>query len=618
MIYVVTKQSLSFDENKIKVSSELNELFEYWENKDSIGVDTETTGFDVFNNTLLTLQLGDKDNQWVIDALTVPIIQVKHLLESKLTLYHNFAFDGKWLYHNGINIKNIYDSFLAECILSAGFDSDKRNLGLNDVSKKYLGIEISKDDRGLIHRQGLTERVIKYCAKDVAHLHQIRKEQLKEIDKWELGKVLELENRVARVFMKMTYEGLLIDSEKWIEVAELTEKTVTETTKRLDEHVVELAKTNVKLQPLINNQLNLFNFEENLTSINWASNSQKKEILNTIGILVDDVSDKTLQRLKNHGIIKELILLSKNLKLSTTFGREFLSFINPKTGRIHPEIWQILSGSARISMSRPNCQQLPSHGELAEKIMSAIIAEKGKVLVTSDVGQFELALIAEYSQDPLWLEIFKSGKDLHAELCSKVFKIPIEKVRDPFPMKPDLTYRYVSKTISFGLSYGLSEFKLSDVLQTTPLEAKKIINQFFAVVPKVKEFLNLLAKTAVENGRIRSDPYYRRIRWFPNLDPNNFKTIGETERAAKNYVPQSSNGNLLKQCLINLQEKIDLNGYPVRILLTVHDSIVSETTENFAEEWKIIQENTMKETIKLIIKSFDIKVDSVIGKNWNH
>lgn len=619
-IHIITQRYIE-PRDDIVVEDNYSYLLAYFKDKESIAIDTETEGFDPFNGKLLTIQLGDFQEQWVIDWQNIPDIDIsglRTLVNEKLTLYHNYLFDGKWLYKNGFDPKNIYDSFLCECILTSGFNDDIRKLGLNDVSQKYLNIEISKDDRGLIHKEGLSLRVLNYCITDIKHLHQIREKQLLEIDKWGLQKVLNLENKVSRVFMLMCYHGLKIDKDKWLEVADLTEQTVLDTSNDLDDIIIQEAQTNKDLYKYINNQTNLFDYSEHKTHINWASNTQKKELLNILGIQVEDVANKTLLRLNKHPIVKHLLILAKNHKLSTSFGRDFLNFINPITGRIHPEIWQILSGSARISMQRPNFQQLPSHGELANRIMSAIVTEEGKVLVTSDVGQFELALIAEYSQDPLWLSIFKQGKDLHAELCSRVFKIPIERVKDPFPIKPDLTYRYVSKTISFGLSYGLSEYKLSDILQTTPREAKKIIDQFFSVVPKVKTFLDQLAKYATTKGHIISDPFYKRIRWFPNFDKENFKTVGETERAAKNYVPQSSNGNLLKQCLINLQDIIDNNNYPVRILLTVHDSIVSETTEEFAPTWKDIQETTMKNTITILIKSFPIKIDSTIGKTWRH
>lgn len=64
----------------------------------------------------------------------------------------------------------------------------------------------------------------------------------------------------------------------------------------------------------------------------------------------------------------------------------------------------------------------------------------------------ELRIIAELSQDPVWIEAFNTGKDLHGELCALTFDIPIEDVRKPFPYKPDFTYRDVQKTINFGLA----------------------------------------------------------------------------------------------------------------------------------------------------------------------
>jgi DNA polymerase I-like protein with 3'-5' exonuclease and polymerase domains len=111
----------------------------------------------------------------------------------------------------------------------------------------------------------------------------------------------------------------------------------------------------------------------------------------------------------------------------------------------------------------------------------------------------------------------------------------------------------------------MSKFKLAEVAQIPVIEADKIIKKFFSKVPKVEAFLNLIAKTAVKNGYIRTSIHYRRIRWFPGLDRDNYKTIGEVERASKNSVPQGSNAEILKQSLCDLQREIDTNNYPVRI-----------------------------------------------------
>lgn len=263
-----------------------------------------------------------------------------------------------------------------------------------------------------------------------------------------------------------------------------------------------------------------------------------------------------------------------------------------------------------------NLQQIPSHSELGRKIKSCFIPEQGYKFVSADYSGFELRIIAEYSQDPLWVKTFNENKDLHSILCAETFSIPVEDVNKPFPPKPDISYRFLQKTINFGISYGMSKFKLAETAQINVDESDRIIKKFFRKVPKIEEFLNLLAYSAVKLGYIRTDLYYRRIRWFPNLNKDNFKTVGETERAAKNSIPQGVNANIIKQALINLQEIIDKNNYPVRILLTIHDEILTECKEEFAEEWKPILEKIMIETAQIIIKSIPVKVDSVISDFW--
>jgi DNA polymerase-1 len=97
-----------------------------------------------------------------------------------------------------------------------------------------------------------------------------------------------------------------------------------------------------------------------------------------------------------------------------------------------------------------NLQQIPSKGEEGKEMRKCFIAPDGEMLITSDISSAELRIIAELSQDPLWLNAYRNGEDLHSVLCSEVFKIPIGDVKTSFPMKPDLTYRDVIKTINFG------------------------------------------------------------------------------------------------------------------------------------------------------------------------
>lgn len=595
---------------------QLEECINYLESLTFIGLDCETTGFSPHTCKLLSLQVGNKQLQYIIDVKKVNILPLKKLLETKLILGANLKFDWQHLYHNGIDIKHIWDVFLAECILTTGYASEDRHVSLEAIAMKYCNVQLDKSIRSRIITEGFSERVLKYCAEDIEFLEEIKGLQEIELSKWELNKVVELENTVCRVFAMMEYNGILVDKNKWIEVSKKIQDINKTIIKKLDNIIINESKTNQSFVKYTQIQQDLFTEDIRQTIINWASPKQKVQILNKLGVKVDSVADKILQNNKTkHPIIRDLIELSKHNKLESSFGMDFLKFINPITKKIHSNIWQILS-SGRISMNEPNLQQIPAHSELGQVIKSCFIPKEGYKFVSADYSGMELRIIAEYSQDPLWVSTFIEGKDLHSVLCSETFNIPIEKVKDSFPGKPDISYRFLQKTVNFMLAYGGSKFKLADVAQITINEADKIIKAYFKKIPKVEKFLNSLAVSAIKNGYIRTDKYYRRIRFFPLLDINNFKSIGEVERAAKNSIPQGTNSNITKLALCNLQNVIDENNYPVNILLTIHDEILTECREDFAEEWKIILEQTMIKAAEVIITTVPIEVEGIISDFW--
>lgn len=595
-------------------SSSLNSCIEYLQQFDYVGLDTETEGFDPYTKKLLLLQVGNKEIQYVINCLDIDISPLKEVLESKIILIHNAQFDWRFMNHYGIDIKNIYDTFLAECILTTGYDSDDRDTSLKGVAKKYCNVELDKSIRGDIHK-GLSEAVIEYAARDIEFLEDIMNAQLVEINKWDLRRVLDLENRAVRVFSKMIYTGIAFDKHKLKEVTDELVVINTNLIEQLDNIIVEEAINKPKLKKFTKIQYDMFDKVRG-TTINWSSPAQKTFVLNALGINVTSVNDKTLQFNKTkHKIIPLFIEYSKYAKLTSSFGKELLTFINPVSQRIHSNIWQILK-TGRISMSEPNLQQIPAHSTLGRKIKACFIPREGYKLVSADYSGFELRIIAELSQDNLWVNTFKEDKDLHSILCCETFNIPIEEVKNPFPPKPDISYRFLQKTLNFGLSYGMSKYKFADTAQISVNEADKIIKRFFSKVPKVEEFLNMLAKTAVYLGYIRTDLHYKRIRWFPKLDKEVFKTVGETERAGKNSIPQGVNANTTKQALIDLQEIIDKNNYPVYLLLSIHDEIITECREDFIDTWKNILEDTMIKAAQIVIKTIPVKVDSVVSDYW--
>ena len=335
-------------ENSSYETVTVDECYEYLDSLKEICVDTETEGLFNFSNNLLLCQLGDKNCQYVINTKKVNIYLFKPLLETKLCLFQNAKFDWKFLYLNGIDVKYIYDTYLAEIVLYTGYNFSKpdkpyyHQTSLKALALEYCGVELDKTIRGVIHKESSSDRVIEYAANDIAYLQEIRDKQMEKIRYWKLQDVLDLENKVCRVFAIMEYNGIKLDPIKWSKVADITEANSKEYVKKLDDIIISESKSNSKLLKFIQGQYDMFSDEES-TTINWGSSQQKQAILRALGVEVDSADMNLLiQNQNRHKIIPILIELSKSNKMATTYGRAFLKYINSTTKRVPTNFWQIL------------------------------------------------------------------------------------------------------------------------------------------------------------------------------------------------------------------------------------------------------------------------------------
>lgn len=614
MIYLVTNNRELFDNESYAIISK-EQAYTKIKEFNEIELDTETTGFDPHTCELLTQQFGIPENQFVIDNKTIDPKYFKDILsdEDRTFLLQNAKFDLRFFLKLGIDIKNVYDTFLAECLLTSGYQN--RELGLDSLVVKYCNQKLDKSIRGNIHKEGLTNRVVKYCAEDVTYLSSIKEKQLIQIKELELENTLDLENKVTRVFAKMEFNGIHLNTQKWLNVSEITSKE----SKKLETELDEIVESEPKLKQFTPKyiQQNLFGFEERKLDINWGSPKQKLAIINALGFKTDTTGERFLQVNKSkHPLINKLVAYNKYDKLCTSFGKDFLKFINKKTGKIHFSVWQILE-TGRISVSEPNLNQIPSKGELGKEIRSCFIPQKGYKIVGGDFSGMELRIIAEFSKDPLWVSAFKENQDLHSVLCSKTFDIPITDVKKETPFKKGVTYRDVQKTINFGLAYGMSKFKLADTMQISIDDADNIIKKFFKVVPNVESFLTYLGNLAKARGFIRTAKPYRRIRFFQGFDnKDDFNRLGQIERAGKNTPIQGTNADIIKLALIKVQNYIDDNNLPINILLSVYDELQTECPENLAESWKLKLDELMVASAKEVLLEVPVVVDCSINDYW--
>ena len=658
MIYFISKQKRLFDEPDIK-TIQIGDCIDYFKNHKQIELDSETTGFSPHSDKTFCWQLGDFNNQFVIETASYSLKELEKTFKNKTIILQNAQFDLRFAYKAGVFFRDseIYDTMLVEAILTTGLGNEEdiknikndcnkkevaekyagRSLGLDDLGMKYLGITISKDLRGIIHKEGLSNRVIRYSATDVKYLGKIKELQLQ---KWEEFKkkygasdnLLWLENNAVKVFSRLLFNGIKVDSKFYREnVITTVNEEVRKASNKLNEII---RKNNIKTITTINPTTKknksfeiVFGgdlFDPHACNINWNSSEQKLGILKSFDNTLENSSKPELtKRIEKHEIFKESINYSKFKKLKDSFGESLLNEINPVTGRIHAQIWQILS-TGRISMSSPNLAQIPSKGELGKVIRSGFIPRsKDYVIVGGDYSGMELRIIAEFSKDPLWVKTFQESGDLHSVLCSETFEIPIENVKNPFYANPDITYRDVQKTINFGLAYGMSKYKLASTILVSVEEAEKLINKFFNKVPKVKEFLDSLGVLAKTRGFIKTAPPFSRVRRFPkweymqeNSTNNRDKWLGEIERAGKNMPIQGVNGDILKLALIMMQEEIDSNSWDVNILLTVYDEIQAEAHRSIADKWVLKHEEIMKKAAQTVIKTVPIVCDCKITEHW--
>ena len=182
-------------------------------------LDTETKGLDCHTKALLTIQLGNKDNQVVIDWTTLTPREkqiVKNYLESdRLFLGWNLMFDLTFLYVQGIYPKHIWDGMIVEQLLYLGYPAQMREKSLKAAAWNYLNINIDKTVRGKIVNDGLTTEVVIYAAGDVMYIEDIKEKQDIEIEKQGMKLAVELECEFVKSLAYFKYCGVHLDITKW-------------------------------------------------------------------------------------------------------------------------------------------------------------------------------------------------------------------------------------------------------------------------------------------------------------------------------------------------------------------------------------------------------------------
>lgn len=519
MIYFVTGQRelFEFPDAKYKCIS-VEESLKILEPLRVVGLDTETTGTEIWQGKLLTLQLGNKENQVVIDCMTTDVKQYKDYLESdRLFIIHNAKFDLRWLYKEHIVVRNVYDTYLAEKILFLGFPPGIVSLSLQACCDRYLGIFLDKTVRGQIHA-GMTEEVIVYAANDVVHLEDIMNLQLKTITARGQKVALDIENEFVRVLAYIEYCGIKLDPVKWKAKMDKDAERLRVAEHKLNEWVVDYVMkkgdpsliarnydTHKKGKPakLADNvyvvipQPSLFaEFDTGPQCIiNWNSSKQVIRLFEELGfdLLVKDkktgkmkksVESKFIELQASKSSIVPLYLeYSAAFKVVTSFGQNFLDAINPVTQRIHPTFNQMMDtgrlscgsgGKGKGGKTKDDdiAEEADENKDTStqandksvnvqqlpatEETRAAFVPEKGHLLVDCDYGDQEGHVFTELSNDREWIAFYNdpAQRDGHSFVAKMCFPKDLDGVAEKDVKKVRKDLRDLAKKARFCFNYN--------------------------------------------------------------------------------------------------------------------------------------------------------------------
>jgi len=270
---------------------------------------------------------------------------------------------------------------------------------------------------------------------------------------------------------------------------------------------------------------------------------------------------------------------------------------------VHTSLSQTVAATGRLSSSDPNLQNIPIRTELGREIRAAFVAEKGKVLLSADYSQIELRVMAHFSKDPVLIEAFRNGEDIHARTAQEVFGVG--------PLAQTGEHRRAAKAINFGIIYGLSPFGLAQQLGIEQREAAQFINAYFTRYKGVKAYLESSLRETRRTGIAKT--LFGRIRPIPEITSPQMHLRNFAERTALNSPLQGTAADLIKLAMISIDRRLSEEEFEAKMILQVHDELLFEAPEKESKKLERLVREEMEGVHKLLVP---LVVEVGTGPNW--
>ncbi len=397
----------------------------------------------------------------------------------------------------------------------------------------------------------------------------------------------DLEMPLVPVLAEMELAGVSVD----LPYLQQVSRELYDQLQRLDQEIADVAHGPINVNSP--QQLARFLFED----LDLPGGRKTKSGYSTDANVLEGLRDQ-------HPVVAKILEFRQLSKLKGTYVDALPLLVDAKTHRVHTSFNQTVAATGRLSSSDPNLQNIPIRTEVGQKVRRAFIPGRpGDVLLSADYSQIELRVLAHMTDDPVLVDAFARGEDIHARTAAEVFGIPQAQVTP--------NQRRLAKVVNFGLFYGLSDFGLARDTGMSREEAATFIDAYFRAYNRVREFLEGIKIQAREQGYVET--ILHRRRYIQDIrSPNRQLRLG-AERIAINMPVQGSAADIMKLAMIGLQKYIQEQGLASRMILTVHDELVLEVTPGEKDRLIEVVPDLMARAYPLKVP---LQVDLKVGPNW--
>ena len=562
-----------------------------------IAFDTETDGLDAHSCKLVGFSFATaKGKAWYVDGGLVDIFRPLFADPEKIFVGHNVKFDCSVLLRYGIGLASVpRDTMLEHYCLDAA-----ARHGMDTLAEQYLGYRpipieklIGEKERGkeqLSMAALKAEDILDYAAEDADVTLQLDDVLRPMVAEAGMLKALELaEEPLIKILIDMERDGVRIDT-----------GALKEYGRELDRELLALTQGILRYAPAGFNpdspkQLGELLFDR----LGIDSSAAKRTVKGQWS-----TDERTLSKIVDaHPVVSTILDYRACSKLKSTYVDKLPTLIDADE-RVHTTYAQSFTETGRLSSSDPNLQNIPIRTERGKKIRKAFVArDERHVIVSADYSQIELRLMAAFSGDKAMLQAFRDGEDIHRDTASRVY--------DVMPAFVTPEQRSKCKMVNFGIIYGISAFGLSQRLKVPRKEAASLIETYFKLYPKVREYMDASIAKAREKGY--AETFLGRRRTLRDIDSRNATARQAAERDAINTPIQGSAADLIKVAMVKVDRALRAAAMRSRMVLQIHDELLFDAPR---EEVDALCEIVRREMGGALDFGVPLEVGIGIADNW--